>query len=208
MEKTSTFTDTRDLLTYRIARLRDGRWWFTENFRHDSIESTIAAPDIGTTRTGTDPDYSPEKYGRLYSLKAAIASAPPGWHVPSIVEWETLVSKYGGKLSTEIAYTLDQPHYEQISKALVDDGFSLMRGGIAISMDSSGRCVESKFLGSNCFATFLCATAPRGYVPWYLKPFMKREASFVWFVAFSQHQAFLNPENDNFWFSVRYIKDA
>ncbi len=36
------------------------------------------------------------KYGRLYFYSSAIASAPPGWHLPSLEEWQQLINHFGG----------------------------------------------------------------------------------------------------------------
>jgi uncharacterized protein (TIGR02145 family) len=35
-------------------------------------------------------------YGRLYNWNAAITAAPPGWHLPSDAEWQTLINYLGG----------------------------------------------------------------------------------------------------------------
>jgi uncharacterized protein (TIGR02145 family) len=45
-----------------------------------------------------------EKYGRLYTLEAAMTACPSGWHLPSRAEWEELVSHAGG--STTAGKTL------------------------------------------------------------------------------------------------------
>jgi uncharacterized protein (TIGR02145 family) len=37
-----------------------------------------------------------KKYGRLYFYSNAVAAAPPGWHLPSIQEWQQLIDYYGG----------------------------------------------------------------------------------------------------------------
>lgn len=37
-----------------------------------------------------------KKYGRLYFYSNAMAAAPPGWHLPSIEEWQQLIDYYGG----------------------------------------------------------------------------------------------------------------
>lgn len=37
-----------------------------------------------------------KKYGRLYFYSNAMAAAPPGWHLPSIQEWQQLIDYYGG----------------------------------------------------------------------------------------------------------------
>lgn len=36
------------------------------------------------------------KYGRLYYFSNAIAAPPPGWHLPSLDEWQTLINQFGG----------------------------------------------------------------------------------------------------------------
>ena len=36
------------------------------------------------------------KYGRLYFFSNAKAAAPPGWHLPSLDEWITLINHLGG----------------------------------------------------------------------------------------------------------------
>src|SRR6185503_19333016 len=37
-----------------------------------------------------------KKYGRLYFYSNATAAAPPGWHLPSLDEWQTLINHFGG----------------------------------------------------------------------------------------------------------------
>lgn len=37
-----------------------------------------------------------KKYGRLYYFSNAMAAAPPGWHLPSLDEWQELINRYGG----------------------------------------------------------------------------------------------------------------
>jgi uncharacterized protein (TIGR02145 family) len=38
-----------------------------------------------------------EKYGRLYSWEAAHKACPPGWHLPTDKEWQTLIDNLGGE---------------------------------------------------------------------------------------------------------------
>jgi uncharacterized protein (TIGR02145 family) len=42
-----------------------------------------------------DPENA-EKYGRYYNWEAAEKACPPGWHLPSFVEWKVLVNFAGG----------------------------------------------------------------------------------------------------------------
>jgi uncharacterized protein (TIGR02145 family) len=37
-----------------------------------------------------------KKYGRLYYYSNAMAAAPPGWHLPSLDEWQELINHFGG----------------------------------------------------------------------------------------------------------------
>ena len=37
-----------------------------------------------------------KKYGRLYFFSNALAAAPPGWHLPSLDEWQELINNFGG----------------------------------------------------------------------------------------------------------------
>ncbi|MBK9730713.1 MAG: hypothetical protein IPO83_05440 [Chitinophagaceae bacterium] len=58
------------------------------------------------------------KYGRLYYFSNALAAAPPGWHLPSLDEWQELINYFGGD--------------EKALPALMDGGTSglnLMMGG-------------------------------------------------------------------------------
>jgi uncharacterized protein (TIGR02145 family) len=43
------------------------------------------------------------KYGRLYSWEAAKKAAPPGWHLPSKSDWETLLNDLGNPASVAYA---------------------------------------------------------------------------------------------------------
>ena len=43
-----------------------------------------------------------EKYGRLYTWEAALNACPPGWHLPSREEFETLVANVGEKKTAGI----------------------------------------------------------------------------------------------------------
>ncbi len=36
------------------------------------------------------------KYGRLYYFSNALAAAPPGWHLPTLDDWQELNNYFGG----------------------------------------------------------------------------------------------------------------
>ncbi len=97
-----TFTDSRDGNVYKTVRI-DNQTWMAENLRYLPNVSAPATPASGTygvyyyvyDYSGTSvsaakatSNYS--TYGVLYSWKAAMASCPAGWHLPSDAEWKDL----------------------------------------------------------------------------------------------------------------------
>jgi uncharacterized protein (TIGR02145 family) len=68
-----------------------------------------------------------EKYGRLYDWETAKKACPPGWHLPSNEEWQTLVdfaggTKFGDKLKAKSGWN-------GIGNGTDDFGFSALPGG-------------------------------------------------------------------------------
>lgn len=87
------YEDTRDGQVYLTTKIGD-QVWFAENFRYESDDSKIPA---------ACNENCVSKYGRLYTWKEAKKFAPPGWHLPTLQEWKTMVenvrSKYGDAVS-------------------------------------------------------------------------------------------------------------
>jgi len=78
--KTETFTDPRDGKVYKTVKIGE-QVWMAENLNFDCEGSWCYA----------------EKYGRLYDWETAMKVCPPGWHLPSIEEWDELVNFAGGE---------------------------------------------------------------------------------------------------------------
>ncbi len=80
------FTDPRDNQSYRIAQL-GSQIWMTQNLNYSPVTFSWCY-DANSTNCNT--------YGRLYDYYGALGAVPPGWHLPSDAEWDTLVNFLGG----------------------------------------------------------------------------------------------------------------
>ncbi len=80
------FIDNRDGQTYPFKQI-GSQIWMTKNLNYDVTGSWCYDNNAGNCSF----------YGRLYDWNTAIAVAPPGWHIPSDEEWETLISFLGGE---------------------------------------------------------------------------------------------------------------
>ena len=80
----ATMTDPRDRETYRLVQL-GGLLWTAENLRHGVPGSTCYEYRADNCR----------RLGRLYVLDVARAACPPGWRLPSDLEWMALEQDRG-----------------------------------------------------------------------------------------------------------------
>ena len=69
---TSAFTDPRDLKVYQVGNIGSTIVY--------CVDSDFASP------TGVD-----NGYGKMYTYADAVSSAPPGWHLPTSAEWNSLI---------------------------------------------------------------------------------------------------------------------
>jgi len=108
--KKGSFEDERDGQKYETVKMPDGKIWMAQNLNYKVENSWLYADD---------KDY--EVYGRLYTWDAAKEACPPGWHVPSREEWESLVEAVGGSsvAGKKLRYDGDD-----------DYGFSAQFGGV------------------------------------------------------------------------------
>lgn len=81
----STFVDPRDGQVYTFRHIGT-QIWMTKNLNYAAAESWC----YDNSSTNCDV------YGRLYKWSTVLTVAPPGWHVPSVAEWNTLVNYLGG----------------------------------------------------------------------------------------------------------------
>ena len=80
------FVDARDNQTYKTVVIGN-QTWMAQNLNYN-MENSSCYND--------NPDNC-AKYGRLYTVDAAMNACPSGWHLPSEYEWDTLMNAVGGR---------------------------------------------------------------------------------------------------------------
>lgn len=101
------FMDSRDSNVYEFVTIGD-QVWMAENLKY------LPSLNIDGTNSSTEPYYyvmghyestvvseakataNYNTYGVLYNGIAAATACPTGWHLPSNVEWQTLIDHVGG----------------------------------------------------------------------------------------------------------------
>lgn len=84
-DSTFTFKDSRDGKEYQAFTFA-GMVWMGENLRHTTKHSWCYEDKAGNCK----------EFGRLYTWDDAITACPTGWHLPTKMEWDTLISALGG----------------------------------------------------------------------------------------------------------------
>jgi uncharacterized protein (TIGR02145 family) len=83
----ATFTDERDGKVYKMVTIGT-QTWMAENLAYNGPDAD-GNPINGICAYNNDEGHV-STYGRLYTLDAAMAACPPGWHLPTIEEYNTL----------------------------------------------------------------------------------------------------------------------
>ena len=84
----ASMTDERDGQTYKTVKIGD-QTWMAENLNYEIAGSFCYGDDTSNCT----------KYGRLYYWSSALNACPNGWHLPSQMEWNSLMNEVGGSSS-------------------------------------------------------------------------------------------------------------
>ena len=121
----SRLRDSRDGKIYKTVKIGE-QWWMAENLNY-AMEDSYCYQD--------DP-VNCLKYGRLYTWDAAQKACPAGWHVPSKVEFETLLETVDSENNADKELKSTSGWNESVSDAF---GFSALPAG-NMTCDNSGEC--------------------------------------------------------------------
>lgn len=81
--------------TYQTVQLKDGNIWLAENFNYFANKH-VCQSDQGYSEY--DEFYRKDGVGLYYDWKAfSTDMVPEGWHIPTVDEWNSIVSCYGGE---------------------------------------------------------------------------------------------------------------
>jgi uncharacterized protein (TIGR02145 family) len=134
--------------TYSSIVLGNGQEWMAENLKTTVYANGDPIPNVTdslqwlTTTSGAWAYYDDNSafnnpYGKLYNFYTVIDSrnvCPSGWHVPSQVEWETLVNYLGGTslAGGALKETSTSYWFSPNTGATNSIGFNAVGGGIKI----------------------------------------------------------------------------
>ncbi len=91
------FTDQRDGNEYKTIVIGTQTWMAENlNFKEEQIGPTRGS------KCYDDKESNCDKYGRLYEWYDAEEVCPDGWHLPTIAEWNTLISYVGNDAGTKL----------------------------------------------------------------------------------------------------------
>jgi len=134
-ENLNELTDVRDGRVYRTVKIGE-QVWMAENL---AFNTDLRSTDLSLkSRCYNDSLINCEKYGRLYSLNAALNGddesrtkvrgvCPKGWHLPKLDEWHALVDIAGGAFDA-MSVLKDSVSWKK-NKGSDDLGFSLLAAG-------------------------------------------------------------------------------
>ena len=180
-EVEGSLTDTRDGQSYKTVVI-GSQTWMAENLNYHIGKSYSYCYDNDVNNCA--------KYGLLYTWAAAKKACPRGWHLPTKTEFETLFNTVVGEseVGVMLKSTSGWGEYDRINGNGTDAySFSALPAGYR---DSNGVYGLEGY-----YAYFWSSTEDR-----------YGRACNV-FLCYNYDAAYLGYGSENFWFSVRCVKD-
>jgi len=129
-----TFTDSRDGKTYKTTTIGNYTW-LAQNLDFATGSSCYYNNDTLN-----------KVYGRLYTWTDAQAAVPPGWHLPTYAELDSLYNNLGGNSAgNQMVVAGDQHWLDGDSRANNYSGLTVLPGGEYNSVSTS---TQFNYLGS------------------------------------------------------------
>ena len=124
---THNFTDPRDNQSYPVVNI-GSQVWMAANLNYEISDSYCSKNRLETYCA---------KYGRIYSWESAKNACPAGWHLPSKVELETLITTVGGD-SIAGRVLKSKTGWSNDGNGTDDFGFNALPGGFGSSHPDFG----------------------------------------------------------------------
>lgn len=165
--KCGTLTDPRDSQVYKLACIGNKRW-MAENLRYYVAGSLFAHNDPSKLKT----------YGRLYDYPMASAGqastqgsayiqgiCPKGWHIPTQLDWENLISELNAADEEELAIMLQSPSSLWLNDPELNNKKRNISGFNALPAGNAYKTSHSAPVGyNNVNANFISSTKDVGIV--------------------------------------------
>lgn len=186
-----TFTDPRDGNEYGWVRI-GAQIWMAENLRY--------LPESGW-KCWADEETECLQKGVFYNWVTALAAAPPGWHLPSDDEWKSL----------ELELGLPEDELDLVGLDRVNDIALKIKKAGCWPVEHEGKSIEfSNDTGFSAVPTGFFALGEfthAGHAGWWTAT---PEGEKAWVRALTFHNNMITraPNNQEFYFPARYVKDS
>lgn len=131
----------KDNRSYKVVKI-GSQWWMAENLQTTKYSDGTIIPNLidnvewinsknGAYRWYNNDETTYKKFGALYNWYAVNTGklSPKGWHVPSNVEWSTLISFLGEGAGGKMKEVLSDQWSSPNVGATNESGFSALPGG-------------------------------------------------------------------------------
>jgi uncharacterized protein (TIGR02145 family) len=191
-------TDFRDGRTYKTVTIGT-QTWMAQNLNYETANSYCYS----------DTPSNCTKYGRLYTWAAATSACPSGWHLPTMAEFETLITAVGGTSTagTKLKSTSGWNSSDNSVSGTDNYSFSALPAGRGYG--------NGDYYGEGDYAYFWSSTEYNSYLEYIMCNFenwgiLKKNNSYLAYIMYLDYNddgAYRDNINKDYGFSVRCVKD-